>query len=439
MLDIKIPTSAFKAFFSLLMILIFLCYRYLSIGIPVDQVVVFASYFFFSSTVLAVSFIRFKDSINPVSIYCVFVFLMSYSFIRLSFLQSSYSVDTIVLLNLSIVSYLCFAFVDYPYKPVFLFSLSFNLRRIFLYTIILGSLITFCIECALFGYLPVLHIASADVYIETNAKLVPFLHYFIVLLAFIPAWSYIYYKLKFIGKTEYRVLLLITLFILVNYLSRQLYLLLGITFFIAYSFFNHVNVKAILRVIIAVFSIFMIVGYLKFNSDVGTTFSEFSRILAGIDNDQVNIFESTLTEYSSKRFTALNKMVIFSDYINYHGFGSYTFRPLLSFFLLEKTGVIERIPDLNSEVNVGTYAIDPYLDFGFLGVIMINALYGFLALRYYKQYKKSYPEAVIKFSIIVFCILMGMFINYFNTMLIWLGILFNKILLGGMQKNEELQ
>jgi oligosaccharide repeat unit polymerase len=306
-----------------------------------------------------------------------------------------------------------------------------------LYTICIASTITFVIECAFFGYLPVLNISNADVYIDTNAKLVPFLHYFIVLLAFVPSWSYVLYKEKVLKKNEYRLLLFITLFILVNYLSRQLYLLLGITFFMSYSYYSYVNTKKIFYGIIVIVVLFMTIGYLKFNSETSVSFSEFSRLAAGIDNENVTILESTFTEYSSKRYTALDKMVRYRDDINYWGMGIYTFRPFFSFFLLEKTGVVKRIPELDSERNVGTYAIDPYLDYGLIGALIINLFYGYFSARYYKQYKNRYPEAILKFSIIVFCLLMGMFINYFNTMLIWLGIIFNKILIGGLRNNKE--
>jgi oligosaccharide repeat unit polymerase len=435
--NLPIPKRTFTAFFSLVAVLLLIVYRYTTLGVAKDQILTFSVFYLTGTFALVLSFIRFKKAINPISIYSIFIFLMAYSFIRLSDLQSGYSTNTIILLTSSAFFYLLSALFNYPYKPVRLFVLTSSLRILFLYAIVSGSFITFCIECILFGYLPVLHIFSSDVYSETNAKLVPFLHYFIVLLAFVPTWSFIFYKQKMITKAKFRFLLALSLFILVNYLSRQLYLLLGITFFLAYSYYNYVNTKALLRGAVIVVGLFMMIGYLKFNSDLGDTFSDFSRRLAGIENEHVTILESTLTEYSSKRFTALDKMVKYRDSINYYGKGAYTFRPIISFFLLEKLNVVKRKSELDSEVNVGTYAIDPYLDYGFLGVLILNCLYGFSAIRYFKQYNVSYPEAIIKFSIIIFCIFMGMFINYFNTMLIWLGIIFNKILLGGIKNNNK--
>jgi oligosaccharide repeat unit polymerase len=419
---------------------VFIILRYLSLEIDPVQVFTFMGYYCLACTALIFSLFKYRDPINPISIYTIFIYLMSYSFMRLSSQQGPYSLSTLLVLNLSVFFYLIFASFSFRFKPFKLFKLNNELKRYFIYLICGASFITFLIEVAMFGYLPVLNIGSSDVYIETNAKLVPFLHYFIVLLAFVPSWAYLLYKEQIITKKELILLGTLTIFILVNYLSRQLYLLLGITLYMSYSFYNTINTKVLIRSLFLVLGLFMFVGYLKFNSEISISFAEFSRIAAGIDNDRVSILEATFTEYSSKRFTSLNDMVVFKDQIGFYGFGMYTFRPLLSFFLLEKIGLISRLPKLDSEMNVGTYAADPYLDYGLIGVILLNAFYGFLASRYYKQYKENRPEAIIKFSIIMFCIIMGMFINYFNTMLIWLGFIFNKILIGGLQslKNEEL-
>ncbi|WP_432712685.1 O-antigen polymerase [Pedobacter sp.] len=420
-----------------LLVGVFLVYRNLNIGVEQSQVLNFGLYYLFGCLVLIFSLIKFKDAINPISIYVMFVFLMSYSYIRLSDMQLPYSISTVLVLNLSVFSYLTFASLDFNPKPFKFLKLNNELKRILLYLICAASFFTFLIEVVSFGYLPVLQIGASDVYIETNAKLVPFLHYFIVLLAFIPAWSYVMFKETVITKKEFISLLIIALFILVNYLSRQLYLLLGITFFMSYSFYNYVNTKILVRGGLLVIALFMFIGFLKFNTETSISFTEFSRAAAGIQNENVSILESTFTEYSSKRFAALDKMIKFKDDNEYLGFGIYTMRPLVSLFLLEKTGVINRLPELDSEKNVGTYAIDPYLDFGLIGVLIINCIYGFLASRYYKQYHEKHPEAIVKFSIIIFCVLMGMFINYYNTMLIWLGLFFNKIIFGGLKKSGE--
>jgi oligosaccharide repeat unit polymerase len=228
------------------------------------------------------------------------------------------------------------------------------------------------------------------------------------------------------------------LLILFNYLSKQSLLLLGLSFFMSYSFYNKLNLMFLFKSIIAIIILFFFIGYLRLDSEMSISAAEYFRAVSGIKNDNVSLFEAVFVEYSSKRFSVLDEMVNFSDKIGYLGFGTYTFRPLTSLFLMEKLNFIQRIPELDSERRVGTFLIDPYLDFGLIGVFVVISLYGYLASRYFSQFKEKYPEAIIKFSIILFCILMGMFVNYFNTMFIWLGLLFNKILISGF-KSKKLE
>ena len=198
----------------------FLVYRNIAIGVEMSQVLSFAMYYLFGSLVFIFSLVRFKDAINPLSIYVIFVFLMAYSFIRFSDKQLPYVFNTILVLNLSVITYLFFASLDITARPLRFLKLNTQLKRILIYLICVASFFTFLIEVASFGYLPVLQIGASDVYIETNAKLVPFLHYFIVLLAFVPAWAYVMFKQKILSKKEFLGLLLISIFILVNYFAQ---------------------------------------------------------------------------------------------------------------------------------------------------------------------------------------------------------------------------
>lgn len=421
----------------ILLIGLLLVLRYIYIGIDDNQIALFALYYFISTVLLLFSRIRYNNIINPISIFTIFLYLLSYSFLRLSNEQVLFSLNTYLIINLSIIVYVVFAIVRFPYKPVKLVNLNSNLRKIFIYGICFLSLITFAIECSIFGYIPILNVTSIDVYNETNEKLVPFLHYFIILLAFVPAWSYILYKENILTKKEFILFVFFTVFILLNYLSKQTYLLLGLTSFMAFSFYNNLNTKNIFRSIAFVFILFSVMGYLRFNSELPISISEYYRAISGIENEDVNIFEAAIVEYSSKRFSVLDDMVNFRDDIGYWGFGSYTFRPLFSLFFLEKFGVIKRIPQLDSESRVGTYLVDPYLDFGFIGVIILNSIYGYLASRYFYQLKDKHPEAIIKFSIIIFCIFMGVFVNFFNTMLVWMGLIFNKLLVGSVKNKNN--
>lgn len=430
--------SLFKEISLFFIIGFFLIYRYIKIDVEPLQVTLFSLYYVFAVMTFVFSRLRFNSLINPISIFVPFLFLLSFSFLQLSENQNSYSLTTFLVINVSIATYIVFASLEYPYRPLILIKVDNKLRVVLVRFISFMAFITFVIECFMFGYIPLLNITSLDVYNDSNSKLVPFLHYFIVINAFIPSWSYIFLKENLISKREFRILLFLSCFILLNYLSKQMYLLFGLTFIISYSFYNVLKLKGLFKAVSAVVLVFLFLGYLRIDPKSALSAAELYRAYAGVHNEEVTMIESFFVLYSSVRFTVLNEMVNFSDKIHYLGSGIYTFRPFTSIFLLEKTGVIKRIPELDSESNVGTFLADPYLDFGFLGVLFLNAFYGFIALRYYRQYKNKYPEAIVKFSIIVFCILMGMFVNYFNSMLIWLGILFNKFIIGGMVKKSNI-
>lgn len=416
-------------FFSL-----FVFFRYYTLGYDFESIAIAFTVFFTAISILFFSSLKFRDPINPVSIYFLFLILFGYSIIPLSSFQSKYSVNTYWVIILSAISYFVPIGLNIAISNVKLIVLSINQRKSLLYFLLSMSVITFVLECISFGYIPFLKMFSYDIYSDTNSKLIPFLHYFIVLNSFIPCWAYLFRKKDILSTRQYHVILLISLFILMNYLSRQVYLLLGISFFMAYSYYHKIKLFSLIKVVGIVVLLFILIGFLKFHSSATDSFSEFMLIIAGIDDDRITILESTLVEYSSKRFFALNEIVNARDAMDYYGMGIYTFRPLLSFFLLEKMGVVNRIPELDSEILVTTYAADPYLDFGLLGVILLNFIYGSFALGCYNNFKNRNDVAVVSWSIVIFCCIMTMFINYFNTMLIWLGLIFNQILFYKIEK-----
>ncbi len=414
--------------------IVLLMIRYNTLGYERSNVILSFLYFVGANLLLFFSYIKFKTAINPISAYTVFIFLFAYSIIPLSSYQHKYSATTYSVVTLSIIFYLLPILSNVKIRKIKFFEIKQKQRASILPFLVICACIVFVLECIRFGFIPFLAITSRDIYIETNEKLIPFLHYFIVLTAYIPAWAYIYYKEGIITKKKLLIITVVTAIILLNYLSRQVYLLLALSLIISYSFYTKVNIKSILKIIFIALGLFFTIGYLKFHSDATDSFSEFMRLIAGIKNEKITIIESTFVEYSSKRYSALDKIIETKNNLGFYGYGMYTFRPLISLLLLEKFGIINRIPDLDSEVLVSTYASDPYLDFGIIGVVMINFIYGLIAYNSFRDYENKSPVAIIVWSIIIFCCIMGMFINYFNTMLIWLGLFFNKLLFYNLKK-----
>lgn len=409
--------------------LIYLIVRYSKMGYDAQLLTITA--FFWSVTIglLFYSNLRFNNPINPITAFSIYIFLFGYSIIPISKMQKAYSNTTYAVVLLSLLFFLLPIILDIKIADIKVKVLSLKQRIRFLHLMLIASCITFLLECINFGFIPLFEITSRDVYIETNQKLVPFLHYFIVLNSYIPCWVYIFRKKGIISKCHFRVILIISVFILLNYLSRQVYLLFGISLFVAYCYYHKVKLTSILKITFIALFVFMLIGYMKFHSTITDSFSEYMRLVAQIENTEINVVESTFVEYSSKRYTALDEILEAKDKLEYWGMGIYTFRPLISFFLLEKTGVVNRIPELDSEVLVTTYAADPYLDYGFWGVVLLNFVYGAFALGCYQNFMQGKAVAVISWSIVLFCCLMGMFVNYYNTMLVWLGLSFNQFLL----------
>ncbi len=184
--------SLFKEISVFFIIGLLLIYRYVDIGLEQNQVILFSLYYFFAVLTFVFSRLRFNSPINPISIFVPFLFLLSYSFLQLSENQSVYSFHTLVIINVSIIAYLIFASLEYSYQPLKLTKIDNNLRVKFLRFFILMAFVTLVIECFMFGYIPIFNITGLDVYNDSNTKLVPFLHYFIVINAFIPTWSYIF-------------------------------------------------------------------------------------------------------------------------------------------------------------------------------------------------------------------------------------------------------
>ncbi|MEN6568922.1 MAG: O-antigen polymerase [Rikenellaceae bacterium] len=421
----------YLAFFLSIALLALLCFRYYRIGIPANEIIIFSFFSVFSISILFASFKFYNSVINPISIYFPFLILLSYSFIQLSNLQVGYSIKSILVILFSIISYILSSMSKISFKKGDKKKyLSKRSRRFLLFLLIIGAILTFLLESRRIGYIPILHLTNRNVYSDMNENVIPLMHYFITLLAFLPSWIYILYKQGIVRKRESKTLILITLFILLNYLSKQIILLLILCSFGTYIYYNKINKKIILSFIGGLAVIFILITIIRFQSiDTTAAIAEYYRIVAGIDNPEVSFTEAFLVEYSTKRFVAFNNVINYADNIKFLGLGQYTLKPIISILFLDNLGFTSNVPELNTENLVTTYIADPYLDFRFIGVILLNILYGFLSITFYKKIKSGDEDGIVGFWIIVFCLLMGVFINFFNTMMIWLGFLFNRLLI----------
>jgi oligosaccharide repeat unit polymerase len=377
-----------------------------------------------------IAFFYFQDYINPISAYSIFLFCFLFSFIPLSNLQLVFSVNGVTVLIMSALSFFLGAMVFNRIRFLNLFPI-FTLRskRIILFSVLFMCVFSFLIEISKMGYLPLLNVMKHDVYGDTSKAYTPLLNTFILMSAVIPAWSMIYYRKKLISRFEHQIILMISIFILINHLGRQMFLVGGLSLLAYYNYFNKIEYRRLAIVISGGVILFLFIGFLRTGSlnalDKG---NEIIKRGGGI-KFKTNIVESYLVWYSSVRFSVFEEMLEKKEAQGFWGLGSYTFRPIFKMTGLSKVDYLNK-PEFDSLSRLGTYAIEPFLDAGMIGVILVNFLYGFFVTYFFGKYTgHEGTEYIVVWAIILFCMLMMPFTNTFNTFFTWIVLLTNKFLL----------
>lgn len=372
------------------------------------------------------SIIAYKNLINPVSLYSLFIFLTGYSYIPLSNTQHlSYSYTTEIVLGASIVSFLAGCLLNRKVVRIKFRSLNKTAVRI-IFTVILSlSIAVFALEIAKLGYIPIFNLLSGvNVYSETNDVLIPFAHYLVLFVALVPAIAYAFFKEGKISRFLFLCVVIISAFVILNFLSRQIILLLMLSLFYSYVYFNKISMTRTLSSAAIVVGMFIGIGSLRTGpNDVAGGVNEYLKAYAQIDKD-VALLETYLTLYSSQNFTNLDKIVGDINENTKIGFGIYTFKPIISFLLLDRMGLVYYDPDYDGFMRLGTYVLDPFLDFSFPGVFLINFLLGFLCMNTYRSFtEKVNTQSIINWSVLSFCIIMSAFTNFYDTFFIWFALL----------------
>jgi len=425
-------TKKSNIFISILLVLLnaYFIWRLARFELSVDYILPFIIGYNFLILINFLAYYSFKDYINPISAYSIFLFCFSFSFIPLSGLQLAYSVYGLTILIASALSFFLGAIVFKKIRFLNLFPV-FNVRskKLILYFILFLGVLAFIIEIRIMGYLPLLNLLKRDVYADTSKAYTPLLNTFILMSPVIPVWSLLFYRKKIISKTEHRLFLITSIFILINHLGRQMFLISGISLLAYFNYFNKINYRKLVVVITGGILLFLFIGFLRtgtLNSfDKG---NERIRGGGGIKY-KTNIVESYLVWYSSVRFSVFEEMLEKKQAQDYWGMGSYTLRPIFKMTRLSNINYL-RNPEFDSYNKLGTYAIEPFLDAGLIGVILINLAYGFFTTYFFRKYSAHESvEYIIPWAIILFCMIMMPFTNTFNTFFTWLVLLSNKLLL----------
>jgi oligosaccharide repeat unit polymerase len=411
---------------------IFYFNRYINLNISFINIYKSLSYINLSFFLFFYSYYKFRNLINPVSIYSVFIILLGYSYINLSNDQvSSYSIHTEFIFLISILSFLIGIFLA-DAKCLFFKISSFHIRlqKILFYFIFLIGIFFFLFEIKKIGYFPILNLdSSMDTYADSNDNLIPFGHYFVLFIAFYPCLTYIYLKHNFLNKISFILILTISLFIISNYLSRQNIMLMMLSLFFSFIYYNKISTKKILASIFLFISLFYIVGNIRLNNTESDLVNDYLKSYSNIDKD-VSLLETYLTLYSSKNFTTFHELINKVQDNNHYTFGIFTFKPIISLLFIDRFGIIFYDPEYDGFQKLGTYLYEPFSDFYIIGIIILNLFIGFfLTITYNIFTKKNSNVSIVYYAIITYCVLMSSFTNFYFTFFIWFSFITSFLLL----------
>jgi oligosaccharide repeat unit polymerase len=308
-------------------------------------------------------------------------------------------------------------------------------KSILLFLVALSA-VCFVLEIAKVGYIPIFHLFDKrDVYAEINASAIHFLHYFVMLSAILPSWAYIYYKRSAITRAGCIAICIITIFISCNFLSRQVLLLFSVSTFLTFNYYHRFSLSKKIAFGLFCIIIFLLVGAARLSQVSEAGHSDYLRAMGNIEYE-TNLAEGWLVSYAAAPFSYFDQLVEQNESNGRYYFGKYIFRPLLSLLFLEKLGVIKYESDV---VGVGgfTYAMEPYLDLHLFGAIIFNIIIGFYAMHIFRRYNNCNDDAIVTWAIIVFCLIMTPFVNFFCTFFICLIWFINQILTSFDARDRE--
>lgn len=376
---------------------------------------------------IILSYVIYCSILNPLSAFSFFIIGYGYSFVKFQYFTYELSLISNVVLISSILSFILGVFISVIIKNTMCpIKLSTKHRKMILLGTIGIGLGTFILEIYKIGYIPIMKIMTEDVYGKANEQLIPILHYFVMLFAIIPAWNYIYYKKGIINKIFLHGIFICATFIMLNFMSRQIILMFLLTFFLTYLHYNKVSRKKMILFVALPLIMFLGIGSLRLlHTEVDAL--EYLRGYTGVFYE-TSLVETYMSLYSTRNFYTFDLFVRNMEVCDYSSYGAYTFSPLLTITLMNRILGIEINPMFDSNKALGTYAIEPYMDFGFTGVFLINIGYGLICGIIYKGYLAKKVDSIIPWATLLFCILMMVFTNYFNMFYIWMVIALNKII-----------
>lgn len=417
------------SFAFLIICIFFIGQKYLQWGIDATSVFRFEIISCFAIGVMLFSF-RKSNPITPYFLYSFFILLLGYSFIPINQFNEILGIYDLVLLMLTVFFFLsgiyCGEKLHLNIVPILM---PIYYRLVIFWGIFVLSILIFLLECAKLGFIPLTRFFSENVYREMNDNTIPILHYFVQVANITPIWAYLLWKKEFLSKKKRNIVIVISLFIIFNSLSRQMWLLTMVCLVLCYMYYNLVSKRKLLIFMAVGILLFLAIGAVRLVTVTDNrSNTEYLQAYAGTQYE-TNLLETYIALYSTNNFTTFKRFVRESDEQNYRGYGVYTLRPIYTITLLNRIAGFDINPQYDSFSDLGTYAIEPYLDFGIYGVAVLNFLYGLFLAFAYKKYEKKNYRWIVPWGALAFCVLMSAFTNFFNTFFIWFILMLNFLIL----------
>lgn len=410
----------------------FLVIRYISWGCGFEEIAPFAGFLIIAESITVFSIIRFNQLINPFTIYSVFIYIAGFSFLTISDRQSAYDTSFTIVILISIASFIIGGFVamktyKFSFKS-YMRPLSPRVSLAFLLLLFVAGIAVFMMEVRQLGYLPILSLGNAEMYQELNENEVTPLHNLIVLNSVLPAMFYVLFKRKTIRFWQFVLLSLVCSFIILNFFSRQIIVLFFFSMLIAYSYYKTIPMFKLLSIGTACILIFIILGKLRGSGTEAANSMSVNDFLKdyGDITKPTNIIETYLSLYGAVNFSTGNQIVHESQRDEYISYGVYTARPVITLLPLDKAVIYPL--QYSSYTRLGTYLVDPFLDFRWIGVIGLNFLYGLFSMNSFKNYAAKKGEYyIVEWSLFIFCIFMCAFTNFFHMFFVAFFFIVNRI------------
>jgi oligosaccharide repeat unit polymerase len=411
---------------------VLLCLRYASWDCGLDQIIPFLLLAIFSEALIIYSLSEFKQIINPFALYAVFIYIAGFSYLIVSERQQPYTLLFNGIILLSIASFVAGGMVAHKmvklrFKNI-IPQLTPRMSLLFLLLLLVIGMLVFVMEIRQLGFIPLLSLGNGSVYEDISQNQVTPLHNFIVLNAILPAMFYISHKRGLIPFWIFLGLTFVSFFIIVNFFSRQTIVLFFFSMLVAVTYYKNVSISKMMSIGGVCILIFVILGELRESSvyqENAGSINNFLKMYAEIDKP-TNLLETYMSLYGGLNFTTGNTIAQAAVHDGYVSYGAYALRPVIGALPVDAEAIYPMTYSAYSLL--GTYLLDPFLDFRWLGVFGFNFLYGFVSMNSFKNYlSKQSPYYIIEWSLFVFCIFMCSFTNYFNLFFVVFFFIINRL------------